>query len=194
VRSPAGPLLPGALRDLFGKLRYDMFCAIDEWLFERNLDLHAKHWLIVAERGGRSRPVELTSIRPGQAGGAGIAGQYDVRYGNYRGPRSGAPAERLIATIALTNDGWDTWSSDSNHIFTSYHWLDAEGRIFELDGERTPLPRPIAAGETCDVTVRVRAPSRPGRYQLAIDLVREDVTWFSEAGHPWFALDFDVRP
>lgn len=190
---PPGANLARELREPFGEMRYQLYCAIDEWLFERNLDLHAKHWLIVAERGGRSRSVALSNIKPEPAQGARISGQYDVRYGNYRGPRSAAPDERQMGAIELTNDGWDTWTSDVGGIFTSYHWLDTEGRIVELDGERTPLPRPIAAGDTCEVTIRIRTPSRAGRYQLAIDLVREGVTWFSEAGHPWLAVDFDVH-
>jgi hypothetical protein len=31
----------------------------------------------------------------------------------------------------------------------------------------------------------VRAPETAGTYVLAIDLVKEGVTWFSQAGMPW---------
>ena len=116
-----------------------------------------------------------------------------MRYGTYRGPLTASPGERLTGTIELTNEGWDAWSTETSRIFTSYHWLDEQGRIAVLDGERTPLPRSIAAGETHEVALTIRTPATPGRYQLAIDLVHEGVTWFSEAGHPWFALAFEVR-
>ena len=190
---PAGSHVEGELRDMFGELRYQLYRRLDDWLFEKNLDLHAKHWLVVAERGGRTRDVRLGNMPESDIADAGIAGQYDVRYRNYRGPLSAAAGERLVGTIELTNEGWDTWSTDRNHIFVSYHWLDASGRIVDFDGTRTPLPRPIPPGDTCDVTISITAPQRAGRYQLAIDLVREGVTWFSEAGHPWFTVQVDVR-
>lgn len=197
---PPGAPLPGQLREQFGEVRYELFRAIDDWLFARNLDLHAKHWLIVAERGGRARRVNDTDLSPPldaassgiHSGAAAIVGQYDIQYGAYRGPVDAAPGQRIIGRIELTNRGWDTWSSDG-HIFTSYHWLDRAGHIVELDGERTPLPRPVRAGETCDASIVIAAPGKPGDYQLAIDLVREGVTWFSEAGHPWLAVPFRVR-
>jgi hypothetical protein len=41
------------------------------------------------------------------------------------------------------------------------------------------------------VALRIQSPPDPGRYTLAIDLVHEDVTWFSRAGVP--ALRIPVR-
>ena len=34
------------------------------------------------------------------------------------------------------------------------------------------------------MTLRIETPPAPGRYTLAVDLVEEGVTWFSEAGAP----------
>ena len=96
--------------------------------------------------------------------------------------------------IELTNEGWQAWASHGERgVFTSYHWLSAKGQIVMFDGERTPLPRAIAPGETEEVAITIIAPATPGKYRLAIDLVREGVTWFSQAGRPWLAIPFDVR-
>jgi O-antigen ligase len=42
------------------------------------------------------------------------------------------------------------------------------------------------------VAARVRAPARPGRFRLQLDLVHEGVTWFSQRGDPGFELTVDV--
>jgi SAM-dependent methyltransferase len=182
----------GDLRERFGELCYQVYRDIDEWLFARDVDLHAKHWLIVAERGGKSRRSGLPLHPRAPVNRFAVAGPYDVRYGEYHGPREAKPGERLIGAIELTNEGWRAWSSDAG-IFTSYHWLDASGRVVEFDGERTPLPRTVTAGETSKVTISVCAPSVPGHYRLAIDLVREGVTWFSQAGRPCLEVPFRIR-
>jgi SAM-dependent methyltransferase len=191
---PPGADRLGELRERFGELRYQLYCDIDDWLFARDLDLHAKHWLIVAERGGRSRRITLSHPVPPPADRFAIAGPYDVRYDEYHGPRESQPGGHIMGSVRLTNEGWNPWSSHGESaVFTSYHWLDEKGRVVEFDGERTPLPRTIAAGETCEVAIALRAPLTPGRYRLAIDLVREGVTWFSQAGRPWLAVPFHVR-
>jgi hypothetical protein len=41
----------------------------------------------------------------------------------------------------------------------------------------TPLPSPVAPGESVVVPVHVRAPSTPGSHRLHVDLVHEDVRW-----------------
>ena len=75
----------------------------------------------------------------------------------------------------------------------SYHWLDRDGRDVEFDGDRTTLSPSIAAGERREVTINIRAPLRPGRYRLAIDLVHEGVIWFSQAGRPCFEVPFEIH-
>ena len=191
---PPGANRHDELRDRFGELRYQIYRDIDEWLFARDLDLHAKHWLIVAARGGRTRRVNLSRQMPRATGRFDVPGPYDVRYGEYRGPREARAGERFMASVELTNEGRRAWSSDSQMgIFTSYHWLDDEGHMMEFDGERTPLPGSIDAGETTTVALVVRAPSSAGRYRLAIDLVCEGVTWFSETGRPCLEVPFQIQ-
>jgi SAM-dependent methyltransferase len=190
---PPGDHTADDLRERFGELQYQLYRDIDAWLLARDLDLHAKHWLIVAERGGRSRTVTL-SPNVGAGSDTRVPGAFDVRYGEYHGPREVAPGERLMATVSVTNAGWDEWSSDAPPaVFISYHWLDADGRIVIFDGERTPLPRPLGPGSVSQLSVIAHAPSAPGRYRFAIDLVREGVTWFSQAGHPCLEIPFRVK-
>ena len=192
---PPGARAVDPVRERFGELQYQLYRDIDAWLFERDLDLHAKHWLIVAERGGRTRNVVLSRAAGGHPSNARVAGAFDVRYGDYDGPREATPGEQIMATVSITNDGWDEWSSAVDPaVFVSYHWLDQHGRVVLFDGERTPLPRVVAPGSTCRASIAARAPATPGRYRFAIDLVREGVTWFSQAGHPCLEIPFRVTP
>jgi hypothetical protein len=39
----------------------------------------------------------------------------------------------------------------------------------------------------------VEAADKPGRWVLAVDLVRENSTWFSQAGSPCLRLPFRIR-
>ena len=91
-----------------------------------------------------------------------------------------------MATVKIVNRSWRLWDSFAaeNPVLVSYHWLDAQGETIVEDGLRSPLPRPVAPGETCEVAVRIQSPDEPGRLTLAIDLVHEHVTWFSRAGAP----------
>ena len=59
-------------------------------------------------------------------------------------------------------------------------WLDDNGDLVE-DGICTSFPADLPSGDSLDVPVHVRAPSRPGRYRLSIDLVHEHVRWFDTA-------------
>ena len=74
----------------------------------------------------------------------------------------------------------------------SYHWLSKHDELIEFDGVRSHLPRPVGPGDTCAAFVAVTAPAKAGEYRLAIDLVKEGVTWFSEAGVPWYAVTLTV--
>jgi hypothetical protein len=206
---PPAPHQHGELRERFGELRYELFRDLDEWLFTSHRDLHAKHWLVIAERAGQPgdgdsterserwktrRAARLSPLPASTAEFSPVAGPYDVKYGAYRGPRDAAAGERVVGAIALTNEGREAWSSHGERgVFTSYHWLSAKGHIVTFDGERTPLPRAIAPGETGEVAITILAPDAPGKYRLAIDLVREGVTWFSQAGRVWMEVPFDIH-
>jgi hypothetical protein len=70
-------------------------------------------------------------------------------------------------------------------VALSYHWLDARARlVVRYNGSRTPLPHPVAPGETVTLDAAVRAPTEPGAYILAWDMVAEHAGWFSARGAP----------
>jgi SAM-dependent methyltransferase len=197
-RYPPAAHAESALRPVTGDLAYALVRATEDALRERDHDGAAKHWVIAAttETGvlqprlpGRTAPAVPTSEMPPSR----VASAYDVRYERYEGPPEAKAGEEFRATVGIRNAGWDEWRSDGAHpVHVSYHWLKSNGGMFGFDGLRTDLPRALGAGESCDVSMTVRAPDTAGDYVLAIDLVKEGVTWFSEAGKPWHTVNVSV--
>lgn len=183
-RYPPDPYGRPPLRETFGRTTYDALVSIEEALRARDLDLHAKHWIIYAERGAHDRLRQPAPLRR-LGDPPPIAGGYDVEYTGLEAPTGAEIGAMLLCELTLRNRSWRTLdSAGAAPVFASYHWLDARGGIAVQDGTRTPLPRPVQPGMDCVMTLRVTAPDRPGRYTLAVDLVEEGVTWFSAAGVP----------
>jgi SAM-dependent methyltransferase len=64
-------------------------------------------------------------------------------------------------------------------IYLGNHWLAEDGVLLVLDDGRVGLGRDLEPGAEVDLELRVRAPEAPGRYLLELDLVQQDVCWFS---------------
>jgi hypothetical protein len=89
--------------------------------------------------------------------------------------------------VTVENTGTLAWPhAGQDAVALSYHWerSDAHGSHLDFEGRRTPLPRDVAPGDRLALAGRVKAPDEPGRYRLRWDLVRENVTWFSNGGTP----------
>jgi len=109
-----------------------------------------------------------------------------ARYAAGPAPPRVAAGQAFEIDCDLANDGWLEWRSDGSHpVMVSYHWLDGTGARLPGEGLRTPLPRAVGQGASVRVNTRIVAPQAPGAYTLAIDLVEEGRTWFSERGVPF---------
>jgi hypothetical protein len=82
--------------------------------------------------------------------------------------------------VEVTNDSGLDWPGGMEEplVRLSYRW-----REDPIDRERTPLPAPLAQGESAIVPVTVTAPTEPGRYGLQLDLVHEHVRWLNAGIH-----------
>ncbi|MCB9750100.1 MAG: sulfatase-like hydrolase/transferase [Myxococcales bacterium] len=83
--------------------------------------------------------------------------------------------------VELRNTGAETWSPERGDKL-SYHWLDHAGEVVEFDGLRSALPHPVAPGETVRFPATLRGPASGGAYILQLDMVREDVAWYTQRG------------
>jgi hypothetical protein len=184
------------LREAFGRVAFDTVTAIDDILRQRDLDLHAKHWLVYAERGAPHRLRTAAPVHPNTAvPELSIHGPYDVEFVEADVPTGVAAGATFPVALTIRNRGWRPWRSDDPRapVLVSYHWLDADGAMAVEDGARTPLPSPLLPNEVVSMTCYVIAPSTPGRYTLAIDLVEEGITWFSRAGAVMLRRRVEIR-
>jgi hypothetical protein len=78
------------------------------------------------------------------------------------------------------NERNDNWF----YIAAGNRWLKADGSLVtDMDG-RYGISKDLKPGEETDVPLTVTAPKEPGDYLLEVDLVQEQVAWFSDKGSP----------
>ena len=65
------------------------------------------------------------------------------------------------------------------NVSLSYHWYTPEREVYQWEGQRHDLPKPLRPGECGSCLVGVKAPGKPGEYLFQPDLVEENVAWFS---------------
>lgn len=86
--------------------------------------------------------------------------------------------------LLVHNPSTQEWSeSRGDHL--SYHWRRVDGGIEVRDGMRSRFDGVVGAGQTVEVTARVQAPPRGGRWVLEWEMVCEGVAWYgAPAGGP----------
>jgi polysaccharide pyruvyl transferase WcaK-like protein len=97
-------------------------------------------------------------------------------------PQELRTGETIAVPCAVTNRGAATYASaPPNPVELCYRWFDGRGdAVGAGTWVHTPLPLPLAAGETTQTALRVAAPQHPGRYTLAVTLLQEGVAWFDD--------------
>ncbi|MBV8859703.1 MAG: hypothetical protein JOZ02_22410 [Acidobacteria bacterium] len=78
------------------------------------------------------------------------------------------------------NERTDNWF----YIAAGNRWLKADGSLLtDMDG-RYGISKDLKPGEETEIPLAVTAPKEPGEYILEVDLVQEQVAWFSDKGSP----------
>jgi len=102
-----------------------------------------------------------------------------------------SPGETVFVDVRLENKCRRIISSD-NGIFLSYHLLDVNGGGLEFDNQRSVI-HPINPFGTGKDAVGVAAPLEEGEYIVEIDLVEENVAWFSLKGNDALRISLFVK-
>jgi SAM-dependent methyltransferase len=98
-----------------------------------------------------------------------------------------ADGRDLVLAVKVTNTGRAFWPAARWHPFphgsvTLAPYLPGTHGEREVELVRNTLPRALPPGDSVTLAVRVPREQVQGRDSIAIDLVREGVFWFAEAG------------
>ena len=91
--------------------------------------------------------------------------------------------ENGSAIIRVKNISDQTWpfrgdSKENYGVNLSYYLFNEAGDTPYGDGERTYLPKDLKPGESVELTAFIKAPFKPGKYQIRFEMVQEAVAWF----------------
>lgn len=100
--------------------------------------------------------------------------------------------EKVTLEVQVKNGSDVNWYARGGEVNTNpdnrfylaagNRWLDATGKLItNMDG-RHGLGKDLKPGESITVPLQVTAPQNPGEYTLEVDLVQEQVAWFSDKG------------
>jgi|PersoiStandDraft_1058852.scaffolds.fasta_scaffold14488_2 hypothetical protein len=124
---------------------------------------------------------------------AGSEEVYTIQWLSADVPQRLKASEKVIVPATLKNIGGQEISN--RELAISYHWLDAADvkKVVSWDGMRTGVKEALAPGATLSAAVKIEAPAQPGKYVLALDMLRESVTWFSAKGAPQLRVEVTVE-
>jgi hypothetical protein len=120
--------------------------------------------------------------------------------------RLARPLPRLVAgtpcalVLEVTNQcpfDWPalSWNGFQFRVGAAQHWFRPDGEeLTECSVYRSWLDEDVPAGGTTLLAVELTPPETPGRYRVQLDLLQEEVAWFSEYGCRPLCLDLDVEP
>lgn len=79
------------------------------------------------------------------------------------------------------------------YIAAGNRWLQSDGQtlVTNMDG-RYGLQRDLRPGEEEEIPLQITAPKEPGDYVLEVDLIQEQVAWFSDKGSPTAKVNVKV--
>jgi len=96
------------------------------------------------------------------------------------------------ACFDLRNTSSEPWHPQQGFA-AGYHLFDAETGTLIVDGERQSPRGDVAPGEAVPIDLCFALPPEPGRYDVFISPMRENVCWFYASGCPFLRVEAVVE-
>lgn len=100
-------------------------------------------------------------------------------------PLKAGANETAYINIRVKNEGTSIWRASgygANTISLSHGWVSAKDTPVRLNS-RFRFPHDVNPGESANLSISVKTPSTSGNHTLEVDIVQENVAWFSEKGN-----------
>jgi hypothetical protein len=96
-------------------------------------------------------------------------------------------------SVELSSVGGDINNLGKYVIALSYRWLEPDSSV-PLSGfeTRTYLPAAVKPNAEIIMNMEIKAPSRPGKYWLEIEVVQELIAWFKDKGSPGIRIELEI--
>jgi hypothetical protein len=112
-----------------------------------------------------------------------VGSTYGVDYSPVSIPKYMEKGKTYNITVTAKNMGTTTWTPGDTGL--SYHLYNASGNQCILwDGTRTYVTQPVPPGQSYTFNLSFTAPNTAGTYQIQLDMIKENVCWFSQQGSP----------
>lgn len=98
----------------------------------------------------------------------------------------------VTARFQMRNKSEEPWRSTEGFA-AGFHIFDSETGTLIVDGERRHPRRDIAPGEAEPISLNFALPAEPGRYEIYISPMRENVCWFYTEGWPFLRVEAVVE-
>ncbi len=106
--------------------------------------------------------------------------------------------QKVLINVVVRNTGNVIWpeyegSNDKYLLQVGDHWHGETNHVEVFDDGRTYLRNAVRPGEEVAFALLINAPTSPGVYTLALDMVQEKVAWFQEKGSETLKLKVMVE-
>ncbi len=108
-----------------------------------------------------------------------------------------SPGAAVPLSVKVTNTGHAIWKTavelpERGHVCMGGRITSVDNPVWSQEVDWVSLPTQVAPGESVSLTALVKAPEIPGTYELELDLVSIEVSWFQECGSLPYATRFEV--
>ena len=109
---------------------------------------------------------------------------------------AGVSAKLTVLVKNISAESWPSVGADDGRYLMTVRsrWLKPDGTIVSTSNDAKPIYYGLDPGDVAGLNLSIVAPEIPGLYLLLIDVVQEDVSWFSDRGSPPLTVKVAATP